>query len=46
MDISHPSFWDILLLSIPMIVGIAIFGYLYWSDSRYNKGKEKSVNKQ
>ncbi|MCQ2244860.1 MAG: hypothetical protein MJZ32_11470 [Bacteroidaceae bacterium] len=46
MDISHPSFWSILLLSIPTLIGLAIFGYLLWSDSRYYKGKDKSVNKQ
>lgn len=41
VDISHPSFWQFLLLSSPCLVGIAIFGYILWSDNRCYKTKEK-----
>ena len=45
MDPNNPTFWNILLLSSPCLIGIAIFGHLYWSGERDYKKKERD-NKQ
>lgn len=39
------SDWEILLLASPLLIGIALFGIVLWSDARYErKVKEKLGN--
>ena len=37
--------WQVLLLISPLILGLAIFCYLLWSDSRYDRKQRQKRKK-